>query len=173
MQSVILDWLKTKQNYCFYQAERDNLAIFQNRLSELLFSGRVSISDLKPSDCYIVKTSDNVIEWSLEHTVHAKHTFENFNVQVHEYIYNNVKIKEASKIFEGNNHEQQRKALIELLVEVKKYNTKKNAQTKRFDDPYKFIFSKSDRNSVEYIIEEIKNSSTPDVMVFTGDILEY
>ena len=157
LQSVILDWLKTKQNYCYYQANTDNLAIFQNRLVELLLSGRIHISDLKPSDCYIVKNIGNVIKWSLKHTVHAKHTFENFNVQLHEHVYNNVKIKEASKIFEGNNCEQQRKTLIELLVEFKKSKSKKNTQSKRFDDPYEFIFSKSDRNPDDYI-EHIKSS---------------
>lgn len=173
LQSVILDWLKTKQNYCYYQANTDNLAIFQNRLSELLLSGRVHIGDLKPSDCYIVENIDDVIEWKLEHTAHAKHTFDNFNVQLHEHVYNNVKIKEASKIFESNNCAQQRKTLIELVSEFKKYNAKKNALTKELIDPYALIFSKSDRNSVEHIIDDIKNSSISDGMFPNGDIPEY
>lgn len=173
MQSVILDWLKTKQNYCYYQADTDNLAIFQNRLSELLLSGRVHIGDLKPSDCYIVNSIKESISWHLKHTIHAKHTFENFNIQLHEHVYNNVKIKEASKIFESNNCEQQRKTLIELVIEFKKYNTKKNAPTKELIDPYALIFSKSDRNSVEHIIEDIKNSSISDGMFPNGDIPEY
>lgn len=169
MQSVILDWLKTKQNYCYYQAERDNLAIFRNRLSELLFSGRVHIGDLKPSDCYIVNNIKESISWHLEHTTHAKHTFKNFNVQVHEFISNKVKIKEASKIFKGNNYLQQQKALIELLVEFKKSNSKKNTQLKRFDDPYEFIFSKSDRDPDDYI-EHIKSSSIVDGVLSSNDM---
>lgn len=173
MQSVILDWLKTKQNYCYYQADIDSLAIFQNRLSELLLSGRVHIGDLAPSDCYIVNKIKESISWHLKHTTHAKHTFENFNVQLHEHVYNNVKIKEASKIFESNNCEQQRKTLIELVIEFKKYNTKKNAPTKELIDPYALIFSKSDRNSVEHIIDDIKNSSVSDGMLPSGDIPEY
>lgn len=157
MQSVILDWLKTKQNYCYYQADTDNLAIFQNRLSELLLSGRVHIGDLKPSDCYIVNKIKESINWHLEHTTHAKHTFENFNVQGHEFVSNKIKIKEASKIFKGNNYLEQKKALIELLIEFKKSNSKKNTQTHRFDNPYEFIFAKSDRDPDDYI-EHIKNS---------------
>lgn len=159
MRRIIVDWLKTKQNYCYYQAGIDDLPIFQNRLADLLSSGRVHFSDLRACDCYIIENNTDHISLHLQHTTHAKHTFENFNIKCNEYVYDKVKVKEASKNFTEEDSIRNRNIFIDLLNELKQSHRSNNKFVEQLDGySYKDIFAQYDKNSIEQFLKDADSS---------------
>ena len=93
MHTYIVDWLKTKRNYVYYNTDSDSSIIFDQRFAEMLFHTRVSFKYLSASDCYIINVNDR-IEINSEYPDKYKYNFEDFNIKRNVYIYNMVRMNE-------------------------------------------------------------------------------
>lgn len=148
MLKLILYWLKSKKNYAHYQTDVDSFLTYKGNFSDMLFSGRIYLSDMRASDCYIIHNISNKIDYFLEHPGHHRHNFENFNVKWNEYIYDKVKMKEASKNFTSEDSMHNRITVIDLLNQLKhSYSSKKLFLEESGKYTYKDIFYDINENS--------------------------
>ncbi|MFA6742508.1 MAG: hypothetical protein WC149_06965 [Arcobacteraceae bacterium] len=120
MEEHILNWLKNKLNYIYYDVESDTMNKFNQRLNHNLFLSKVSISDLEASSCYFVQKKYEVIDFKMYNPTHYKNNFLNFNLKFREYLFDFSTILDAEKniSFSGND-----KMYIELLWRVLNENS--------------------------------------------------
>ena len=119
MKKKIIEWLKTKKNYCYYESETDDFSIYNNRLYQLLKDSRVHYKDLNASKCYIVECFDKSIAIDSYTPNNYKYNFENFNLKHNEYLYYKVKMKDASKKFLTEDSFSNRVVVLDLLNDLK------------------------------------------------------
>lgn len=157
MKNNIIDWLKTKRNYCYYGIN-DSLISYEEKFADMLFFSKVSIKDLCATECYIIEKSKDSIKIIPEIPSHHKYNFENFNVNRNEYVYNKVLMNEILKNYKAEDTLQNRVNIFRLCKELKDSYKRKN----------KFISSKNclsfqelfytKKENYMYLIEDIKES---------------
>ena len=154
MYIYIIYWLKTKKNYCYYNANNDSSTIFDQRFAEMLFHTRVSFKDLSASDCYIININ-NKIEISGEYPKHYKYNFENFNIKRNEYVYNMVRMNEIVKHYTIEDISKNRAFILMLFNELEHdYSTSNkflNHKTK-----YKDVFYDVNHKNFSSVIKDGK-----------------
>jgi len=93
IQTIIIDWLKGKQNYISYKMDTDDFFQFEDKLAKVYGHGRVHYSDLEANECYIIEKFPD----KPESTKHYRHNFENFNIPRIEYVYDKIKMLDNAK----------------------------------------------------------------------------
>lgn len=166
MKQIILDWLKTKDNYFYYEKQKDTYDIFSKRFSYLLLSSKVHVDNLASSNSYIIEKRTGIINYIKEFPNHHKYLFKNFNVLRNKYVYDIVKMNEASKILTDKDTVQNRAIIIQLLNELQYSYSRENTFFKKNNkDTYKHIFFDTNKDSVSNFIKDaygsLKNNSFP------------
>jgi len=157
MQENILNWLDGKVNYVSCKTPDENVLDFRKKLSKLLFSSRVHFNDLEASDCYIIKTVDQKIDYELERPSHYRYNFENFNMKRNEYVYDKINMACVSEQFSVKDTEQTRAEIMMVMKELKhRYKTKNTFIEKLKKYNYKKIFFDVNSDNVD----EFVNSAT-------------
>lgn len=155
MKKKIIEWLKTKKNYCYYESETDDFSIYNNRLYQLLKDSRVHYKDLNASKCYIVECFDKSIAIDSYTPNNYKYNFENFNLKHNEYLYYKVKMKDASKKFLTEDSFSNRVVVLDLLNDLKNDLTIMNKfLEKKKKYTFKNIFFDVNKNNVKQYIND-------------------
>jgi hypothetical protein len=158
VKNIIIDWLKTKKNYWYYESEQDEQKISDERLADMLFSSRVHFGDLSASLSYITVKKDNNFDIQIEAPSHHKYNFENFNIKRNEYVYDKIKMKDFSKYFTTDDVVRNRAIVLSMLFELKhSYKTINKFLVANDRYTYKDIFFDTDEKSVDSFIDDAKD----------------
>jgi hypothetical protein len=150
MHTYIVDWLKTKRNYVYYNTDSDSSIIFDQRFAEMLFHTRVSFKYLSASDCYIINVNDR-IEINSEYPDKYKYNFENFNIKRNEYIYNMVRMNEIVKHYTIEDTSKNRAFILMLFNELNHDYTNNNKFLNHKTKYKDIFFDVNDKNFLSFI----------------------
>lgn len=161
MKNIVIGWLKTKQNYWYYNSAIDDQRATDKRLSEMLFSSRVHLSDLSASKSYITTKINDKIDIQMEIPNHHKYNFENFNVKRNEYVYDKIKMKNISIYFSSDDSVRNRATVLMMLNELKhSYKTMNKFLIANDTYTYKDIFFDTNEKCVDSFIDDAKDCLT-------------
>lgn len=115
---MIIDWLKTKENYVFYKKNTTDTKSIYEKFDNLLFAGRVHFQQLKACDFYIIRNEDDVVDNLLKHPNKHKYTFENFNIKQVESFFEVINLHEDLESISEEDTIQNRARIIGMLEKL-------------------------------------------------------
>lgn len=153
-KKLIINWLKKKINYIYFDKEEKNdLSNFNEQMTEVLISSRVHIEDLSSSPCYVLEEKIDLKEKYYE-SYHYKHNFKNFNVNLNETIYNKIFFLDVLNKNYENDNINKRSVILSFLYNLKDEYQKKN---KYINDltAFKSVFPEVTKDNYEKFFQDI------------------